>query len=134
MSEDANKQVVLQYVEAFNRGDIDALRNLFASDALIFGVLGWGDLDKAIPIWQELQESFAINLQVEDMIAEGEVVAVRYVERGKSLKSFRGHAATGKSYEIAAMEWFIVQNNQIYRRWGARDSAAQFRQMEISMG
>jgi hypothetical protein len=32
------------------------------------------------------------------------------------------------------MEWFIVENNSISCRWGARDSAAQFRQMEISMG
>ena len=133
MSQDANKQVVLQYVEAFNRGDLDALGKLFAPDALIYGVLGWGGLDKAMPIWQELHESFETTLQVEDIIAEGEVVAVRYVEHGKSLKSFRGHSATGKSYEITAMEWFIIRDNHIYRRWGARDSATQFRQMEISI-
>ena len=134
MTEDANKQIVLQYVEAFNRGDIDTLGKLFASDAQIFGVLGWGGLDKAMPIWQELHESFAINLHVEDMVAEGNVVAVRYTERGTSVKSFRGQPATNKSYEIAAMEWFIIENNRISSRWGARDSAAQFRQMEISIG
>jgi steroid delta-isomerase-like uncharacterized protein len=133
MSEDANKQVVLQYVEAFNKGDSDTLGKLFTPEAQIFGVLGWGGLDKAIPIWQELHESFAINLHVEDMVAEGNVVTVRYTERGKSLKSFRGQPATNKSYEIVAMEWFIIENNRISRRWGARDSAAQFRQMEISV-
>ena len=134
MSEDANKQVVLQYVEAFNNGDSDTLGKLFAPEAQIFGVLGWGGLDKAIPIRQELHESFAINLHVEDMVAEGNVVAARYTERGASLKAFRGQPATNKSYEIVAMEWFVIENNRISRRWGARDSAAQFRQMEISIG
>jgi predicted ester cyclase len=67
------------------------------------------------------------------MIAEGNIVAVRYTERGTAVKSFRGQPATNKSYEIVAMEWFIIENNRISSRWGARDSAAQFRQMEISV-
>jgi hypothetical protein len=133
MSEDANKKVVLKYVKAFNRGDSVTLGKLFAPKAQIFGVLGWGGLDKALPIWQELHESFAINLHVDDMVAGGNVVAVRYTERGTSLKAFRGQPATNKSYEIVAMEWFIIENNRISSRWGARDSAAQFRQMEISI-
>src|SRR5438067_9026542 len=35
-----NKAVVRKYVDAFNRGDLDALRALFADDAEIQGVLG----------------------------------------------------------------------------------------------
>jgi hypothetical protein len=49
-----NKQIVLDYVEAFNGGDIDALCTLFITDALVYGVLGWGDLDKVKPVWQEI--------------------------------------------------------------------------------
>jgi len=94
--------------------------------------LGWSGLEKAKYVWQELHESFQINLQVEDIIAQGEVVAVRYIESGKSLKAFRGYAATNKPYAIVAMEWFIIQNNRIYRHWGARDSAEQFRQMDFN--
>lgn len=131
MSE-ANKQVVLKYVDAFNRGDMDALRSLFTDGALIYGVLGWGGLDMVIPIWQELHEAFAIQLQVEAIIAEGDTVAVRYTERGTSVGSFRGAAPTGKSYEIVAMEWFIIEDGRIHRRWGARDSAAQSRQMGLT--
>ena len=134
MSEETNKKVVLKYVEAFNRGDMETLQQLFTPDALIFGVLGWGNLNVAIPIWQEIHNAFAITLQVEAMVTEGDTVAVRYTERGTSTGAFRGQAATGKSYEIVAMEWFILQDGLIHRRWGARDSAAQFRQMELSAG
>jgi len=133
MSVESNKQIVLDYVEAFNRGDMDTLRQLFTPDALVYGVLGWGEIDKIVPIWQELHDSFSIELQVESIIAESDTVAVRYTDRGTSVQAFRGHPATGKSYAVVAMEWFIIKDGRIYRRWGARDTAAQFRQMELSI-
>src|SRR5262249_45752009 len=62
------KQIVRSYVEAFNRGDIEALRALFAPDAVIFGVLGHGGFDNVVPIWRELHEALAMRLHVEDMV------------------------------------------------------------------
>ncbi|SDR00895.1 conserved hypothetical protein, steroid delta-isomerase-related [Rhizobiales bacterium GAS191] len=126
-----NKAAVLRYVEAFNRGDLDALSDTFAADALIYGVLGWGEVEKVKPIWRDLIRCFQFNLQVESMVAEGDVVAVRYTERGKSVVSFRGGPVTGRSFEVTAMEWFEVRDGRIRRRWGARDSAAIFQQMGL---
>jgi len=127
---EANKKVVMQYVEAFNRGDLEVLQQLFTTDALIQGVLGWGGLDKVLPIWKELHEAFAMELTVEEIIAEGDTVAVRYTERGNFNHSFRGKDPTGKSYELVAMEWFTMLDGKIHRRWGARDSASLWRQLE----
>jgi steroid delta-isomerase-like uncharacterized protein len=133
MSEEANKQIVLDYVAAFNRGDEEALKNLFAPDAPVYGVLGWGGLQQVAPIWREIKAAFAIELQVESMIAEDDIVAVRYVERGTSVGAFRGGPVTGKSFEVVAMEWFEIKDGKIHRRWGARDNAAQFRQMGLPL-
>lgn len=133
MSEEANKQIVLAYVDAFNRGDLEALKSLFTPDALVYGVLGWGRMEQVVPIWQEIKGAFAIQLKVESMIAEGNIVAVRYVEGGTSIGSFRGGPITGKSFEVVAMEWFEIQDEKIHRRWGARDNAAQFRQMGLPL-
>ncbi|OLE52087.1 MAG: ester cyclase [Acidobacteria bacterium 13_1_20CM_3_53_8] len=130
MSDD-NKRVVMDYVDAFNRGDMEALRQLFTTDALVYGVLGWGGLDKVVPIWEEIRAAFAIELNVEAMIAEGDTVAVRYLERGTSVGLFRGHQPTGRIFEVVAMEWFIIKDGKIHRRWGARDNASQFRQMGL---
>ncbi|HMF54769.1 MAG TPA: ester cyclase [Pyrinomonadaceae bacterium] len=133
MSEDDNKKIVMDYVDAFNRGDMKALRQMFTSDALVYGVLGWGGLDKVVPIWEEIRAAFAIELNVEAIIAEADVVAVRYKERGTSVGSFRGHPATGRSFEVVAMEWFIIKDGKIHRRWGARDNASQLRQMGLPL-
>jgi steroid delta-isomerase-like uncharacterized protein len=134
MTAEENKNVVLKYVEAFNRADYETLRQLFNTDALVYGVLGWGEIEKVISIWQEIHAAFAIQLNVEALAAEGDTVAVRYTERGTSVGEFRGQAPTGKSYEVVAMEWFIIKDGKIHRRWGARDSASQFRQMGLSPG
>jgi steroid delta-isomerase-like uncharacterized protein len=134
MAEEDNKRVVLEYVEAFNRGDTDALRRLFTDDALVYGVLGWGGLDAVVPVWEEIHAAFALNMQVEAIIAEGDTVAVRYVERGTSVGPFRGGPVTGRSFEVVAMEWFVFKDGRIQRRWGARDNAAQLRQMGLPLG
>jgi len=133
MSEETNKTVVLAYVDAFNRGQLEALLDLFTADALVYGVLGWGGLDQVVPIWREIKAAFDIQLQVDSMIAEGDTVAVRYTERGTSTGSFRGGPVTGKSFEVVAMEWFIIKDGKIHRRWGARDNASQFRQMGLPL-
>lgn len=131
---ESNKQVVLKYVEAFNRGDLEALKELFTSDALVQGVLGWGELDKVMPIWQELHEAFATNLTVEQIIAEDDTVAVHYTERGTFVGSFRGQEPTGKSFELVAMEWFTLLEGKIHRRWGARDAASLAHQIGMKLG
>jgi hypothetical protein len=65
-----NKEVVRQYVEAFNRGNLDDLRKLFAPDAVIQGVLKKGQMDEILPIWQALHDGLAINLTVDEIIAD----------------------------------------------------------------
>lgn len=124
-----NEEVVMAYVAAFNGANLPALIEQFAPDACIWGVLGWGSLEVAAPVWQDLMECLQINLQVDALITQGDEVCVRYTERGTSVKSFRGMGPTGKSYELTAMEWFEIKGGLICRRWGARDSASQNRQL-----
>src|SRR5690348_6731420 len=94
---ESNKEVVRRYVAAFNRGDGDALRDLFTPDAVLYGVLGSAGLDEALAVWRELHAAFGIALTVEEVIAEGDRVAVRYTERGTFAGPFRGKEPTGKA-------------------------------------
>ncbi len=126
-----NKRVVMSYVDAFNRGDLDGVCALFASDALIYGALGWGGLEKARPLWEQLMRCFQMSLEVDAVVAEGDTVVVRYTERGRSVQSFRGGPVTGKDYEVLAMEWFVVKEGHIERRWGVRDAISMFAQMSL---
>jgi ketosteroid isomerase-like protein len=126
---DGNKAVIQHYVEAFNAGDFGRLRALFAPDAVIYGALGWGSLDEVLPGWYDLHHGLQLKLAIEDMIGEGDIVAVRYRESGAFVGPYRGQTPTDRSYELIAIEWFEVKDGKIRRRWGARDSASQARQL-----
>jgi steroid delta-isomerase-like uncharacterized protein len=131
--EEQSKAVVRCYVDAFNRGDLQALKALLADDAAIQGVMGHGLFEKVEPIWRQLIDGYGMQLAVQALVAEGGVVAARYIERGRFKAPAFGHQPTGKSYELVAMEWFEIENGKIKRRWGARDSAAQARQLGIPL-
>lgn len=100
-------------------------------DAEVQGVMGKGVFEKIEPIWRQLIEGYGMQLSIQSLIAEGGVVAARYIESGTFEAPAFGKAPTGKSHELVAMEWFEVTDGKITRRWGARDSAAQARQLGI---
>ena len=130
--EEASKNVVRAYVDAFNRGDLEALRELVAEDGEIQGVFGRGVFARIEPIWRQLIEGYGMQLTIEGLVAEGNVVAARYTERGTFRARAFGHEPTGRAYELVAMEWFEIENGRIRRRWGARDAAAQARQLGLA--
>ena len=132
MSTESNKSVVMTYVEAFNAGRFEDLRSIFTDDALIHGVTGSATLDLAIPFWKQLHDSLEAKLDVEEIVAEGDKVVVRYTERGRWVGPWMGRDnPSGKTFELSAMEWFVLQDGKIRRRWGARDSASQARQIGL---
>lgn len=126
---DANKKIVQDYVAALNEGDWAIIQRLFATDAKIHGALGSGSLDVALSVWRDLHSALNMKLTAEAIIGEGDLVAIRFTERGKSVAPFRGRPATQNTFEMPAIEWFRVTDGCIVERWGIRDSAAQARQL-----
>lgn len=128
-NEARNKEVVRAYVEAMNAGDSDSLRRCFAPDAVIHGVVGHGSLDFAMPVWRDLHDCLAMRLDIEDIVATADTVVARFRETGRSIAPFRDRPATGKSFELVAIEWFTLGDGLITARWGVRDSASLARQL-----
>lgn len=103
-----------------------------SSAAHIQGVLGAGLLDKVVGICRQLIPGLGIQLTIEELLVDAERVADRYTERGVFRGPFMGVQPTGKSYELVAMEWFELRGGLIQRRWAARDSASQARQIRLN--
>ena len=129
--EEECKSVVRAYADAFNRGDLAALKSLLTDDAEIQGVMGKGLFDKIEPVWRQLIEGYGVQLHIEELVAEGNLVAARYTEIGTFKAPAFGNEPTGRSYELVAMEFFEIEGGKIKRRWGARDSASQAKQLGI---
>ena len=93
-------------------------------------MLGFGGLDVVRPIWKELIEALRMQLRIVAMIAEGETVAVRFIEMGQSVAPFRGHLATGR--RTRSTRWNGSSSRPAESSGGgARDSAAISRQLRF---
>ena len=93
------------------------------------GVLWSAKIDEALLLRNELHAAFGIQLTVSEIIADDHQVLVRYKECGIFAGPFRGKEPSEKSYDLVAMGWFAMEGGFIHRRWRARDSASQTRQM-----
>jgi predicted ester cyclase len=124
-----SKAVVREYVARFNRGDADGLRELFHEHAQVHDATGWLDLDQAMPLWEQAIDGLGVDLDIERIIAEEEAIALLYTERGWSRGPYLGRSATGRSYELPAVDWFVVEEGRIVRQWRVRDRASMARQL-----
>lgn len=127
------RSTVRAYVSAFNEGRFEDLRVLFTPDATVHGVTGEVSLDEAIPFWESLHRALGAKLEIEELVGEGQTVAVRLVERGRWVGPWMGREdPTGLTFELRAMEWFHFRDGKVRHRWGVRDSASQARQIGLT--
>ena len=124
-----SKAVVREYVARFNRGDSDGLRELFHDHAQVHEATGWLDLEQVIPVWGQAIDGLGVDLDIEHIIAEEDSIALLYTERGWSRASYLGRPATGRSYELPAVDWFVIEEGRIARQWRVRDRASMARQL-----
>lgn len=70
-----------------------------------------------------------LRIEVEDTIAEGDLVVSRYTATATDTRGYMGHAPTGKSIRTSAMQMFRFANGKIAESWAARDDLGTLRQL-----
>ena len=70
------------------------------------------------------------TVTVEDMVAEGDRVAVRVTWRGIHTGTFAGVEATGRPIRVSGVGIFRVTNGRVSERWLEFDSAGLMRQLD----
>ena len=69
------------------------------------------------------------RITIEDLVAEGDKVAVRWTFRGTHRGDFMGIAPTGKEVEMGAMDLFRVAGGKIAETWSNVDMMTMMRQL-----
>src|SRR5262245_58784982 len=117
MSTETNKQLVRRlYDEYLNTGRVDHLDEIVSPDFV--GVGGQrGAAAFAAPIIA-LRAAFPdLHYTTEDVIAEGDRVAVRWQWRGTFTSAFRGFAPTGKPMVNTGFAMFQFANGKLIKSW-----------------
>jgi steroid delta-isomerase-like uncharacterized protein len=135
---DENKAIARRVYEIVSTGDFGRAAEIVDEDAPDNELLPDDPsaklIDTFIETFSEAREGFPdLSISVEDVMAEGDLVAARVVMRGTHRGEFQGIAPTGKRVEVRAMDMFRVSNGKIVEHWGHADDPRDFlRQSECS--
>lgn len=83
--------------------------------------------DRAATIITALDPHFA----VEDVIAEGDRLVVRWRNRGTHVEPFLGLPASGKSFDMAGIDIYRVADGRIAEHWHVVDQLAMLIQTGV---
>ncbi len=134
MSIEENKTVIRRYYgEVLNAGNIDALDELAVTeydehDPLPGQTTGREGVKQRAEM---LRSAFQPHFTIEDLIAEGDKVVVRWTNRGTHVASFMGIPPTGRSYTMAGIDIHRLQGGKMAEHWHVVDVFGQLQQLGV---
>lgn len=129
-----NRRVALAIHEAVANGDPDALRELVHEDFVAHeGLPGMPPGPQGFVAWVEgLRAAFPdLQLDVHDVIVQGDRVATRLLLRGTHLGAFRGVPPTGRRIVVQQLHIFRLVEGRVIERWSCGDDLSGFRQLGV---
>lgn len=133
MSLETNKQVARRFVEeVFVKGSDAAVDELVAED---FTPHSWGKMPPGREPLKQAQKRVHqgltnVSMTIEDVIAEGDKVAIRLTAKGTHSGDFMGMKASGKSYAISETHIFRIANGKVTEHWRDADMMAMMSQLK----
>jgi steroid delta-isomerase-like uncharacterized protein len=131
-----NKELVEAFIqELFSKGDLEAVDryldpNLVNHDAPFPGATDGPEgirqaavmFRNALPDWHS---------EVEQLVAEGDVVVERFTASGTHRGVLMGVQPTGKTLVLAGINVFRIDGDRIVERWGRLDHLGLLRQLGL---
>lgn len=127
-----NKEIVRRFAEEFiNEANYDTAEEFLAEDIADHTPLGeTTGRDAVVETLKTVRTAFPdFVITPQEIIAEGDTVAVRMTQRGTHEGTFMGMKPTGNAFEIEAMGFARLEDGKIVERWGRPDVLELFRQL-----
>lgn len=128
-----NEEIVRQWLDqGFSQGQSAVTDALIADDfvnhtGLTGNTSGREGLKKAIV---NLRAAFSgLKVRVDDVVSEGDLVAVRDEISAMHTGTFNGVPATGRPISVARISFFKLENGKVKAHWSQLDMAGLMRQL-----
>lgn len=131
MSLEENKAIVRSLFEALNKQDQASLDRLVAPDYVdhTLQIRGLEGLKQYIP---RLPKAFPdLSETIQDIVAEGDKVWIRFKVTGTHTGMYRGLAPTGKSFTIMAVSIYRITGGKVVERVAVYDMLDFYRKLGI---
>jgi steroid delta-isomerase-like uncharacterized protein len=135
VSEEENKAVIRRWIEAYNERDLEAEADVLAPGYVAHVPGGPGPLGlEGLEAWRQFTAPFTeafpdLRLTVEDIMAEGEMVAARVAFHGTHRGAFQGIPPTGKEVAFSSMEFNRVVDGKVEEHWVELDLLGLMQQL-----
>ncbi len=135
MSAEENKAIMRRYFSVFEQGNIDLLDELLAPD-YVNHTPATPDLPTGPEGVKGVVSMFRggmpdLRVVVEDMIAEGDKVAVRYTLEGTHEGELFGVRPTGRRLSIKSISVERVSDGKIREHWRITDTLDMMQQLGV---
>ena len=134
MSED-NKAIARRFFECWVEGDLDGFDEIVAPDVIDHdpynphGGEGLDGLKKFVAMYREAFPD--INFTIEDQVAEGDMVATRWVGTGTMKGELMGLEPNGKQSTVPGISIDRIENGKIVERWAEVNELSALRQIGL---
>jgi steroid delta-isomerase-like uncharacterized protein len=133
---DSNKELIRRLIgEGFNEGDLDAVDEIVSPDVVTHNPIildapaGSNSLRGGIEM---IRKSFPdIDVEIVDMVAEGDRVATFLRMSGTNTGDYRRGGATGKSGSLRAFFIWRIADGRIAESWGVADRFDMLQQLGV---
>ena len=135
MSTEQNKALARRYAQEledfFRTGDLAFVDRLFTKDALLHMVGVPPNVDTK-QIFSALRLAMPdFRTKIEDIVAEGDKVALRISWSGTHIGELMGIPASGKHVNVTEMQFYRIENGRIAERWVEADLFGMLQQMGL---
>ena len=137
MSNETNKAVVRRYYEeVLNRGNVGVLETIARPDHVEHDPLpgqGGGIAGFRTRV-EMLREGLNPAFTIEQMVAEGDTVVVRWTNRGRHVAPFLGIPPTNKSFTIAGIDIHVLRDGKLAEHRHVVDQLGMLQQLGVIPG
>jgi steroid delta-isomerase-like uncharacterized protein len=136
MSVEENKALVRRLVKEFWSN----LSNLAVADELLTPDFFFSYAPPGVKpnreVYKQFMRAYAVgfpdfHVTIEDMVAEGDKVAIRTTNRATNTGSFRGMPPTGKKTEVPQMSILRIVDGKIVAEWTVANQLIALQQMGL---
>lgn len=139
MSEDGNKAVARRIFEdVFSAGDYDAIDELFSPDLVNhhpdepYETRGQDGIRERLSGYRTAFPD--LNCPIQDLLAEGDRVAIRYIARGTNTGEIMGAEPTGKQLALEAQAIYRLEDDRVVESWDAWNVLSLMEQLGLGSG
>ena len=133
MSPEENKAILQRAADHWNKGDLSGYLELYDPNAVVYGYQG---VEPGVESIKQFYSAFWVafpgcQLTFEDLIAEGNRVAVRFVVHGIHQGDFQGIPATGKQVTVPGITILRFVGGKCVERWSQADFLGLLQQLGV---